>query len=50
MALYTSAASNGAPYVLVAGTNSVALSAGNNQIPVMVPAGVTAGTYWILAE
>jgi hypothetical protein len=41
---------NGSPGALMANTASTTIAAGSNVIPVVTPAQVLAGTYWIMAE
>ena len=48
VALYSSSA--GAPSTLLAFTSSTVIANGNNQIPVLTPTAIAAGTYWIVAE
>jgi hypothetical protein len=48
LALYSDA--GGAPSSLLAATGSAAISLGPNQIPVISPVTISAGTYWIAGE
>jgi hypothetical protein len=47
MALY--ADSGGAPSALLASTSATTMFAGSNEIPVLAPANIPAGYYWIMA-
>jgi hypothetical protein len=47
MALYSDY--GGAPSALLASTPSTTMVAGSNEIPVLVPASIPAGYYWIMA-